>query len=248
MPKVDVARGRLEHHAPEEFSVRAVAGEKFGAQVTRVSATARSKLARQTFSVVSTEDIVQHTPDNAQRSGAVSQRRLAEMHSNINVLTQTNALLREGLSGKSQRASLTKENLMMLEDTLEHNRPAEQLRRKREFIQKEMDKRRQKAGSAEAKALLLKKINDREERQKAEKQTRSDSVLEDLRRTRFRMVAQMAQKRLQSMTPDMKDQEEELSNRIDWYLRFCGEDGEEEQAADREDSTSPVRTSTDDQH
>jgi len=116
------------------------------------------------------------------------------------------------------------------------------LRRKRQFIQKEMEKSRQKAGSAEAKAMLLKKINDREERQRAAKETRADSVLDDLRKARFRMVAQMAQKRLQSITPDVKNQEEEdLSNRIDWYLRFCGEEGEE-----GDGSRPPSRTPTED--
>lgn len=103
-----------------------------------------------------------------------------------------------------------------------------------------MEKSRQKAGSAEAKAMLLKKINDREERQRAAKETRADSVLEDLRKARFRMVAQMAQKRLQSITPDIKNQEEDLSNRIDWYLRFCGEEGEEEGDGSRPPSRTPT--------
>lgn len=100
----------------------------------------------------------------------------------------------------------------------------EQLRRKREFIQKEMEKSRQKAGSSEAKAMLLNKIKEREEKVKVKEESRADSVLEDLRKARFRMVAQMAQKRLQSMSPEVKNAEEELSSRIDWYLRFCGED------------------------
>lgn len=98
------------------------------------------------------------------------------------------------------------------------------MRRKREFIQKEMEKSRQKAGSAEAKAMLLNKIKEREEKAKVKDESRADSVLEDLRKARFRMVAQMAQKRLQSMSPEVKNAEEELSSRIDWYLRFCGED------------------------
>lgn len=71
-----------------------------------------------------TDELVSERGDATRRDGAASQKKLAETHSNIHVVNQTNALLRERLAGKSQPATLTRENLMMLEDNLEHNRPA----------------------------------------------------------------------------------------------------------------------------
>eukprot|EP00210_Caulerpa_lentillifera_P000654 g631.t1 len=245
MQKVEICGARMNHHAPDEYSTRSPATDSFGVPVPRRISSANSQTPRSTFSVYTTEESVRHKLEIPRRPSAGTQRRYAEVHTNIHVVNQTNAMLRERLSERSQPASLTKENLMMLEDTLENNRPAEQLRRKREFIQKEMEKSRQKSGSAEAKAALLKKISQREEKVKIKNEARSDSVLEDLRKARFRMVAQMAQKRLQSMSPEVKNLEEDFSSRLDWYLRFCGEGDEDGSHQIQSENTSPFsKTST----
>lgn len=173
-----------------------------------------------------TEEVVQRQPDVPRQADA-SLNKLEEVHSNIHTVSQANALIRQRVLGRVQTAALTRENLMMLEDDFETNRPAEQMKRKKEFIQKEMEKGRRSSGPSEEKLALLRKISEREEKTAAaQKHIRSDSVLGDLRKARFRMVAQMAQKRLQSVSPDVNRMIEEgkLATQLDWYLRFCGEE------------------------
>ena len=62
-----------------------------------------------------------------------------------------------------------------------------------------MEKGRRSVATAEEKLALLRKIDEREEKTEAARKMRADSVLGDLRKARFRHLARMAQKRLQSV-------------------------------------------------
>lgn len=64
-----------------------------------------------------------------------------------------------------------------------------------------MERGRRTAAPAEEKLALLRKIDELEAKEKTEKKVRADSVLEDLRKARFRNLALMAQKRLSSVSP-----------------------------------------------
>ena len=64
-----------------------------------------------------------------------------------------------------------------------------------------MEKGRRSVASQEDKLALLKKIDEREEKTDVERKIRADSVLGDLRKAKFRHLALMAQKRLQSVRP-----------------------------------------------
>lgn len=73
--------------------------------------------------------------------------------------------------------------------------------RKKEFIKREMEKGRRTVDPSEQKMALLRKIDEREQKTEERRQHRSDSVLGDLRKVKFRHLARMAQKRLQSVIP-----------------------------------------------
>lgn len=62
-----------------------------------------------------------------------------------------------------------------------------------------MEKGRRSVAPSEEKLALLRKIDEREEKTEAARKMRADSVLGDLRKARFRHLARMAQKRLQSV-------------------------------------------------
>jgi len=61
-----------------------------------------------------------------------------------------------------------------------------------------MEKGRRSSASAEDKLSLLRRIDENEARN-GDKKIRADSVLGDLRKAKFRHLALMAQKRLQSV-------------------------------------------------
>lgn len=234
---------RMELRAPDEERSAFLTEQNLGLHTLQKARSSARRLGsvRRTRGVELVDSLVCALPEVPRRGdGAAS--KFEQVHSSIHHVSQANALLRKKLEAKHQPVALTRENLLQLEEIYETNKPAIQQQRKQEFIRREMEKGRRSVATAEEKLALLRKIDEREEKTEAARKMRADSVLGDLRKARFRHLARMAQKRLQSVSPDvlkMEEEKEGLASQIDWYLKFCGENDEVPEEESRSGSRSP---------